>query len=325
MTGSDYIVRRDLRRRSLFVGVSVIGILAVQQAASMLLGGAVQRAQAAAADSTGALLTYYGLYIAFYCLMLLAAPLICALAFRRTPLPPRQDRRPVGWEQGLLLILFGMAFCVLANYLVNYWLQFAGQFGVKPRENAFEGVPGALPLTLDLITYALIPALVEELVFRGWILGSLRPFGERRALLLSALIFGLMHMNLTQAPFAFMLGLLFGFIFLRTGRLWPGMAVHFLNNAMSVVLEYAFHNLGLTENDALFLQITVFALLALAGALSAILLRRHPACRELVRPLTDRQSSLTAAARSRMMWFDPTVIVGLFLLTLFTVVQELPR
>ena len=75
---------------------------------------------------------------------------------------------------------------------------------------------------------ALIPALVEELVFRGWILGSLRPFGERRALLLSALIFGLMHMNLTQAPFAFMLGLLFGFLYLRTGRLWPGMAVHFL-------------------------------------------------------------------------------------------------
>lgn len=326
MTGfEDREIRRDLRLRSLFAGISVIGILAVQLTADLLLRKALQQAQAVAGDSAGALLTYYGLRVGFYCLMLLTAPLICAVAMRRSPLAPRQDRRPVGAARGTLLILFGGAFCVLANYIVSYWLRFASAFGIHPAGNAFEGNTGLLPMALDLFAYALMPALVEELVFRGWILGSLRPFGERRALLLSALIFGLMHMNLTQVPFAFMLGLLFGFIYLRTGRLWPGMGIHFLNNALSVALEHAAGSLGMAENDAVLLQLAAFALLVLAGTLAAILLRDHPGCRELVRPLADRYSPVSAAIRSRMMWFDPTVILALSLLILFTVLQEVPH
>jgi len=325
MTDTEKTVRRDLRRRSLFVGLSVVGILTVQILASLLLGDSLQQAERAAGDSPLATLTYYAFHIGYYCLMLLGAPLLFAIFFRRSPLAPRRDRQQVGAARGVLLILFGWAFCVLANYLVNYWLQFVSAFGVEPIESVTEGLSGPLPFALELVSFALMPALVEELVFRGWFLGALRPFGERRALLLSALFFGLMHMNLTQVPFAFMLGLVFGFIYLRTGRLWPGMVIHFLNNALSVALDHATLTLGMGENDAILLQLALFGMLTLAGILAAVLLRDHPDCRALVRPLTDRYSPVSAAARSRIMWFDPAVIIGMVALTAFTVLQEVAR
>lgn len=320
---------RRLRRNALFVGVSLLAILAVETAAGLVLGAPLTRAEAAMDSSTAARLTYYALYSLYYCLMLLVPVGVVALIFRRSPLPRQGQTAPkqrLTAAEAALWIAFGMAFCVLANYLVNYWLQAISVFGVEPYEGDYHNEGGWLPLALNLFTYALLPALVEELVFRGWLLSALRPFGERRALLLSALIFGLMHGNLTQVPFALLLGLLFGFLALRTGRLWLGMAIHLLNNAMSVLLDYVSVTMGLTDNQLLLVQMAVFVTLAAAGTTAALVLRyrREPHnAAASARPLIDHRSVLTASSRARLMWFSPTVIISLVLLAGITVAQEL--
>ena len=55
------------------------------------------------------------------------------------------------------------------------------------------------------------------------------------AILLSALIFGLIHVNPAQVPFAFCLGLVFGWLYYRTGSIIPGMIGHFLNNSLATI------------------------------------------------------------------------------------------
>lgn len=74
-------------------------------------------------------------------------------------------------------------------------------------------------------------------MFRGAIMQSLRRFGDTFALFVSSLLFGLVHGNLVQAPMAFVTGLAIGYFVLRTGSLRTGMAIHFVNNALAVVLS----------------------------------------------------------------------------------------
>lgn len=84
---------------------------------------------------------------------------------------------------------------------------------------------------LSLITLAVVAPVTEELLFRGVILrGFLGRYGVRMAIVLSALIFCFVHLNPYQFFSAFVLGLALGWVFARTGSLWPCVAGHALYN-----------------------------------------------------------------------------------------------
>lgn len=85
---------------------------------------------------------------------------------------------------------------------------------------------------------AFVPAICEELAFRGFIFGGLvRENGKLRAVLVSALMFGVSHGVLQQSIAATCMGVLLGWVALRTGSVLPGILIHFTNNALSVSLE----------------------------------------------------------------------------------------
>ena len=110
-------------------------------------------------------------------------------------------------------------------------------FGLYPT-SPMPAVPtNGVEFIFYFISTAILPAIVEELVFRGAIMQSLRRFGDTFALLVSSLLFGLVHGNLVQAPMAFITGLAIGYFVLRTGSLRTGMLVHFINNALATVLS----------------------------------------------------------------------------------------
>ncbi len=101
-----------------------------------------------------------------------------------------------------------------------------------------EGAKTPAQLLAELIYVALVPALVEEIAFRGITLGMLRKHSDGLAIVLSALLFGLFHGNMIQLPFATCFGLAAGYITLRTGSLWPAIVLHFINNASSSLFSY---------------------------------------------------------------------------------------
>lgn len=83
----------------------------------------------------------------------------------------------------------------------------------------------------------LIAPCVEETVFRGWLLSGLKRYGERFAVISAAVLFALMHGNLSQFLSALCIGLLLGYIYVKSGSLSLCIAVHAGNNLLALGLD----------------------------------------------------------------------------------------
>jgi len=91
------------------------------------------------------------------------------------------------------------------------------------------------PLWLALLAFVLAPAVCEELAFRGFVLsGFWRPGKHWKAIIYSALLFGITHAVVQQSLNAVLLGLLIGYIAVKTGSVWPGMTFHAVHNALKL-------------------------------------------------------------------------------------------
>ena len=86
-----------------------------------------------------------------------------------------------------------------------------------------------------IISIAIMAPLVEELLFRGAIQGHLLRKGMKPvyAILIASAVFGIVHMNPIQIPFAFAIGMIFGWLYYRTGSVVPGIIGHFINNSIA--------------------------------------------------------------------------------------------
>jgi len=90
-----------------------------------------------------------------------------------------------------------------------------------------------------LFFMAVVPAFCEETLFRGVVYGGYRKHGNKFvAVLLSGFLFGIMHMNLNQALYAFVIGVLLALLFEATNSIWPTILFHFVYNAQSCCLMY---------------------------------------------------------------------------------------
>lgn len=124
------------------------------------------------------------------------------------------------------------------------------------------------------VVIGLLAPLAEEIVFRGAILRTLldkvTPWG---AITISALLFSLIHMNPAQMPYAFLAGLLLGWMYWRTGSILPGMAYHWANNSVAYIIYRAYPDtdmklIDLFKGSELHVYLAVFfSLLILLPAL----------------------------------------------------------
>ena len=92
------------------------------------------------------------------------------------------------------------------------------------------------------LAIGLLAPLAEEIVFRGAALRSLLAsrLSPPAAILIAALLFAVSHLNPAQMPHAFLVGLLLGWMYWRTGSILPGMVYHWANNSSAYVF-YAFY------------------------------------------------------------------------------------
>jgi membrane protease YdiL (CAAX protease family) len=88
-----------------------------------------------------------------------------------------------------------------------------------------------------IISITIMAPLVEELLFRGAIQGYMLRKGMKplNAILIASAIFGIVHMNPIQIPFAFAIGMIFGWLYYRTGSVIPGIVGHFINNSIACI------------------------------------------------------------------------------------------
>ena len=90
-------------------------------------------------------------------------------------------------------------------------------------------------LAIELLRHALLPAVLEELLFRFIPLKLLGERSPRAFILVSSLLFALIHLNLFQIPYAILAGGVFAFLALATGSIIPSILLHLANNALSVI------------------------------------------------------------------------------------------
>lgn len=84
--------------------------------------------------------------------------------------------------------------------------------------------------SLTMFIYAAIGApIMEEIIFRGLVLRHLEPYGKGFAIVMSAFIFGIFHGNIVQIPYAFLVGLVMGYVTIEYNILWA-MVLHMINN-----------------------------------------------------------------------------------------------
>lgn len=99
-------------------------------------------------------------------------------------------------------------------------------------------------LLINIVIVALIPAIGEELLFRGLLLKLFNEIFKNThvAVLISAIIFSAIHLQFYGFLPRLMLGIVLGYLFVFTGNLWVPIFVHFLNNASSAVVYYLHYN-----------------------------------------------------------------------------------
>lgn len=146
-------------------------------------------------------------------------------------------------ELTLPVLAVAVVFVFSAMYVLNLLIEQAGI------PNTMEETFLAMSRNpLGILSITLLAPLLEELLFRGAIQGELARWGSPwRAIIISSLIFGVVHLNPAQIPFAFLLGIIFGWLYYRTGSLLPGIVGHVLNNSVSTVNMYLYGDATIEE------------------------------------------------------------------------------
>ncbi|MBE6781804.1 MAG: CPBP family intramembrane metalloprotease [Ruminococcaceae bacterium] len=219
-------------------------------------------------------------------------------------------------EKGTLLpvIFLGLGFCAFGNIATTTASQIFASFGIEFYSYPMAEAKGAIGIVLALLATAVTPALVEEFAMRGVTLGALKPFGEGFAILISALIFGLMHRNFVQIPFAFIVGLALGFAVVKTKSIWSAIIIHFINNAVSVLLDSLFNQIQSQTAETIILS--VYFIVCFILFFVGILLTRN---KEDFWKLEKTQTELTYKEKVKHFFLSPFMIIALFL----TIIESL--
>jgi membrane protease YdiL (CAAX protease family) len=297
--------REILRREGKFVG---IGMLFLSFFSRFLFTGVVlllifSGVPLDGSDDMGLGNTaYLVLYMIAYTLMM-GLPMVLSTIFTGNYKRPFAAHRRVPLGTAVCLVLIGLGGCVLANLASSTWFLLLERFGLSPLESAATMEATPLSFLLNLIMSAVLPALLEEVAFRGFVLQSVRKLGDPAAIVISALLFGAMHENIWQIPFATMVGLILGWIVVKTENIWIAVIIHFLNNTVATVTEYIDLQSPAASQQAIVLMFSVLLMLAI-GATAILLYKRSPV---LVPPRAVR-TNLSPRDRRCAFLFSPWII-----------------
>ncbi len=178
--------------------------------------------------------------------LFLALPALVALILLRVNLPDGVGLRPVTSRTAFASVALGASLWALSLGLFELqytlWKPPPGYLDAFQRLHDLLKPSGPLDTGLSLLAIAVAPAVCEELVFRGTVLPAFLKRGAPAAALLSSLLFGAIHVDLTgggvslyRVPFAVVVGLGLAAIRLRTGALGPAILAHATLNGITFI------------------------------------------------------------------------------------------
>ena len=168
------------------------------------------------------------------------------------------DKRTWSPVSGIYLVfttLISLASIFIIEYLYNLLPEMPNLL-----ENTFSTLQSGW---LGILSIALVGPILEELMFRGAITRALlKKYNPTKAIILSALVFGIFHINPVQIVAATLLGLLLGWIYYKTASLIPCILIHIINNSLAVYSSWKFPDVECMQD--LFTENTYFIVLIAA-------------------------------------------------------------
>lgn len=203
--------------------------------------------------------------------------------------------------------LIGIGFCAFANIAISQAGYILEQLGFEYNVSRPDPPTGVLGFMLTVISTAIVPALVEEYGCRGVMFGMLEKYGQGFALITSSVLFGVMHGNFKQMPFAFLVGLILGLIRIKTGSMWVCVLVHGWNNLVSVIFT-SFDSFMSTEQQNI--AYTIYLVFAMIGAIIGVLLITRRSQEDVY---TLEKSECEATERQKNKWFYTSGVIITFI------------
>ena len=108
----------------------------------------------------------------------------------------------------------------------------------------FNGLLEQSPIWLVIVIVVVVGPILEEFIFRKLILDRLVVFGDAPAILFSAILFMLYHATFSQMFYSFLIGLVFGYVYIRSGKLRYTIALHMVINFLGTIVGMLFMRYG---------------------------------------------------------------------------------
>jgi membrane protease YdiL (CAAX protease family) len=169
---------------------------------------------------------------------LIAMPVMAMLIQKVPGQTIEKHKMTVGQWLIAFLICYGGVY--VGNLAGTILTQTIGALKGSAVSNDILNIATSTSLLFNIIVMVLIAPVYEEYLFRKLLIDRMVKYGDGVAVLFSGLFFGLFHGNLNQFAYAFILGLFFGYIYVRTGELkytiWLHMAVNFIGSVLSILV-----------------------------------------------------------------------------------------
>lgn len=216
------------------------------------------------------------------------------------------------WHKDLFLsaVPAGLMLCLLGDRIASIISVLCQYFGIKLSAPSSDIPTSAFASLLFVISSCIVAPLTEEFAIRGIALQPLRKHGEKYAIVMTSLLFALMHQNMVQGIFAFIAGVVLGYFALATRSVWCSVVIHCLNNLLSVFTSFIArsNNAGFMNSvfNALVVAIYIF------GAMGLVMFIRNPNRHVLYK--ADAHFVSTGEKVSSFLFSPPMIIVIVFLL-----------
>ncbi len=193
------------------------------------------------------------------------AKLICILPmlYFLYKAPKRQAKTKSKIKDGLFILLTAVCLNVAFNNIISLTplKEWSASYG------ELEMSIYSASLFWQIVSAGILAPILEEIVFRGILFSNYRTVvGAWPSIIISAVIFGLMHYNLVQFVYAFLLGVFFAYLAEKTGELWPCILAHIVANLYSLLAT----KFGISQ--WMFSDVTICLITGIAALVIAIVI-----------------------------------------------------
>ncbi len=175
----------------------------------------------------------YSILLSDICMYGMALPVLY-LIIRRVPTFPIEQQRISVAEFAAVFLVARLGEWV-GSMISNFLTELIGMVRGRDVTDTLTAVVEDLPPWFLILSVVIIGPIVEEIIFRKWIIDRLGAYGDVPAILFSSVLFALSHGNFFQFAYTFFCGLAFGYLYTRTGKVIYPMLLHMLTNFLGSV------------------------------------------------------------------------------------------